>query len=38
MVDIFDQDHHEFIKSEDFIGFIKEMYEYGEKETLSSEK
>jgi hypothetical protein len=37
MRDIFEQDHNEFINSEDFFQFMREMFEYEGKETLSSE-
>ena len=37
MEDIHQQIHDEFINSEDFIQFMKEMFEYEEKEALSSE-
>ena len=36
-LDIFEQEHYEFINSEDFFQFMKEMFEYEEKEALSSE-
>jgi hypothetical protein len=36
-LDIFEQDHYNYINSEDFIHFMKEMFEYEEKEALSSE-
>ena len=38
MEDIFEQQHYEYINSEDFFQFMKEMFEYEEKEALSSEK
>jgi hypothetical protein len=37
MEDIFEQQHYEFINSEDYFQYIKEMFEYEEKEALSSE-
>ena len=36
-LDIFEQQHYEYINSEDFIQFMKEMFEYEEKEALYSE-
>ena len=36
-LDVFEQEHYEFINSEDFFQFMKEMFEYEEKEALSSE-
>ena len=36
-LDVFEQDHYEFINSEYFFQFMKEMFEYEEKEVLSSE-
>ena len=38
MEDIFEQQHYEYINSEDFFQFMKEMFEYEEKEALSSEE
>ena len=32
-MDIFEQDHYNYINSEDFINFMKEMFEYEEKEA-----
>ena len=37
MGDVFEQEHYEFINSEDFFQFMKEMFEYEEKEALYSE-
>ena len=37
MEDIFEQQHYEFINSEDYFQYIKEMFEYEEKLTLQSE-
>ena len=37
MGDVFEQEHYEFISSEHFFQFMKEMFEYEEKEALSSE-
>lgn len=37
-MDIFEQDHYNYINSEDFINFMKEMFEYEEKEALYSEE
>ena len=36
MEDVFEQQHYEYINSEDFFQFMKEMFEYEEKEALSS--
>ena len=38
MEDIFEQQHYEFINSEDYFQFIKEMFEYEEKNAFFSEK
>ena len=38
MEDVFEQQHYEFINSEDYFQFIKEMIEYEEKIALFSEK
>ena len=38
MEEIFEQEHYDFINSEYFFQFMKEMFEYEEKEALSSEK
>ena len=38
MEDVFEQQHYEYINSEDFFQFMKEMFEYEEKEALSSEE
>ena len=38
MEDVFEQQHYEFINSEDYFQFIKEMFEYEEKITFFSEK
>jgi hypothetical protein len=38
MEDIFEQQHYEFINSEDYFQYIKEMFEYEEKLTLQSEE
>jgi hypothetical protein len=37
MGDVFEQEHYEFINSEDFFQFMKEMFEYEEKEALYSD-
>lgn len=37
MEDIFEQEHYDFINSEDFFQFMREMFEYEEKEALYSE-
>jgi hypothetical protein len=37
MEEIFEQQHYEFINSEDFFQFMKEMFEYEEKEALYSD-
>ena len=38
MEDIFEEIHNEFINSEEFITYIKEMFEYEEKIAFFSEK
>jgi hypothetical protein len=38
MEDIFEQQHYEFINSEDYFQYIKEMFEYEEKLALQSEE
>jgi len=38
MEDIFEQQHYEFISSEDYFQYIKEMFEYEEKLALQSEE
>ena len=38
MEDVFEQQHYEFINSEEFITYIKEMFEYEEKIAFFSEK
>ena len=38
MEDIFEQKHYEFINSEDYFQYIKEMFEYEEKLALQSEE
>lgn len=37
MEDIFEQQHYEFVNSEDYFQYIKEMFEYEEKLALQSE-
>jgi radical SAM superfamily enzyme len=37
MEDIFEQEHYDFINSEDYFQYMKEFFEYEEKEALSSE-
>ena len=37
MEDIFEQQHYDFINSEDYFQYMKEFFEYEEKEALSSE-
>ena len=37
MEDVFEQQHYDFINSEDYFQFMKEFFEYEEKETLYSE-
>ena len=37
-LEVFEQQHYEYINSEDFFQFMKEMFEYEEKEALSSEE
>jgi len=36
-LDVFEQQYYEFINSEYFFQFMKEMFEYEEKEALYSE-
>ena len=38
MEDVFEHQHYEFINSEDYFQFIKEMFEYEEKNAFFSEK
>jgi hypothetical protein len=38
MDDIFEEIHNEFINSEDYFQFIKEMFEYEDKIAFFSEK
>jgi hypothetical protein len=37
MEDVFEQQHYDFINSEDYFLFMKEFFEYEEKEALYSE-
>ena len=37
MEDVFEQQHYDFINSEDYFQFMKEFFEYEEKEALYSE-
>ena len=37
MENVFEQQHYDFINSEDYFQYIKEFFEYEEKEALSSE-